>query len=455
MILVLAFSCVVASLTLVVGNGAVIMKSLGGGTALAPCALATFYLGMSLISFTCTHWMFKEYGRKSGFQFGIVVAMVGVIISVIGICICSPVIVLLGNLFLGAGTGVGMYLRFAAVEVLPSCYANRAVTWTLCGGCLAAFAGPESALLLKGLFGEEEHMKYLGVFLLAGFFYIAQGICVNLISFPSTDEESKNRDALSKVGVAQQVNSTAPPLKEPNSDDFWSLLRSPNFYIPLFVSILSWTLMAMPMGISRVSMHEFGYTPRQSLSVIELHFLGMYSPGLYSGVFLKKYGPLAGTLVSIIFFGIATTVNLLSQNNVKTIVTWYLGLIFLGIGWNFGYSSATVWVARAYQRAPHHKGEIQAANEGFTFLICGATIFSTGYVYDYAGGDLPGWQLINAIQLGWIGLLAIVAWSAQRIQTNEMIILKAASSVIDKNINSNDSMATDYRLLEKENKVEC
>jgi hypothetical protein len=37
--LILAFSCVVATLTLVVGTGAVVVKSIGGSNALAPFAL--------------------------------------------------------------------------------------------------------------------------------------------------------------------------------------------------------------------------------------------------------------------------------------------------------------------------------------------------------------------------------------------------------------------------------
>jgi hypothetical protein len=37
--LILAFSCVVATLTMVVGTGAVVVKSIGGSNALAPFAL--------------------------------------------------------------------------------------------------------------------------------------------------------------------------------------------------------------------------------------------------------------------------------------------------------------------------------------------------------------------------------------------------------------------------------
>ena len=70
---------------------------------------------------------------------------------------------LVANLFLGAGAGMGLYLRFAAIEVLPPSYSAKAITWTLCGGCLAAFAGPESGGAVKGLFGDETEDPHLSL----------------------------------------------------------------------------------------------------------------------------------------------------------------------------------------------------------------------------------------------------------------------------------------------------
>ncbi len=116
------------------------------------------------------------------------------------------------------------------------------------------------------------------------------------------------------------------------------------------------------MSIFRVVMKEVGYTERQSLTVIEFHFLAMYVPGFWSGSFIKKYGPIRASQVAIGSFLAAIAINLSSQDNNKSTAAWYLGLVFLGIGWNFGFSSATVWVTQAYKNALHLKAKVQAAN---------------------------------------------------------------------------------------------
>ena len=98
--------------------------------------------------------------------------------------------------------------------------------------------------------------------------------------------------------------------------------------------------------------------------------------------------------------------------------TWYIGLIVLGIGWNFGYSASTVWVAKAYEQAPHLKAQIQAANECGMFFFSGGLIFSAGYIY--GGNVLPGWRLLNYVLLGLTFLLTCIVLSATWYQKRDL-----------------------------------
>jgi MFS family permease len=455
--LILAFSCVVACLTLIVGTGAVVIQSVGGSTTLAPFTLAIFFLGMSFISLTATHWMFAQWGRQVGLWIGCSIALCGVGLSCFGLTQSSPALVLVSQIFLGAGTGMGMYLRFAAVEVVPPEFHSRAVTWVLCGGCLAAFAGPEAAQATKGVFGDE-NLTYLGVFVVAGCFYMAQAIFVGLIRFPPTKTNKDAHDSADEESAEQGVEMVQVEPEEADKDDpskapanlnashcnysstthlaskretatktdatkeLWSILKHSSFLLPLAVSILSWALMAMPMSIFRVVMKEVGYTERQSLTVIEFHFLAMYVPGFWSGSFIKKYGPIRASQVAIGSFLAAIAINLSSQDNNKSTATWYLGLVFLGIGWNFGFSSATVWVTQAYKNALHLKAKVQAANECGMFLMSGGAIFSTGYLYqDVGGGGIPGWRTLNYTLLGLVGLFVLVILVALKLKSKEDI----------------------------------
>lgn len=165
----------------------------------------------------------------------------------------------------------------------------------------------------------------------------------------------------------------------------------------------------MPMSIVRVAMGQTGFTSRQSLTTIELHFLGMYGPGFVTGKVIDRYGPYLTPLLSITCFLIATIINLFSDTSENgSIATWILGMCLVGIGWNLGFSSATVMLTRVYEQAPEFKARIQAMNDFVMFFISGGTTFSTGYIYNAGGGMLDGWKTVDYVVLGMISVIAII-----------------------------------------------
>jgi MFS family permease len=413
--LVLAFSCVVAGLTLIVGTGPIVIRSIGGSPTIAAMTLACFFVGMSIVSLTLTHWIFDQVGRKLGFWCGCFLTVAGAIVGGIGIWMPSPVIVLLANVALGAGAGIGMYVRFASVEVVPPSFASKAVTWTLCGGCLAAFVGPEVAAAVIGVFGDGS-MTYLGVFIVTICFAIAQAAFVGMVRFDNKSEDNPPVCDGSDDNIDDDEVETSKQVSTANGITVLSLLRQPGFLLPLLVSVLSWSIMAQPMSIFRVTMQELGFTDRESLTVMEFHFLSMYAPGFFSGWFIKKYGTIRSSQAAIACFLVGTGINLSTQANNKTTASWFLGLIVLGIGWNFGFSGATVWVTKLYADLPTFKSKIQAANEAGTFFLAGMLIFSTSYMYDAGGAGLDGWRALNYFVLALIGLLAGIVSLAMKIE---------------------------------------
>ncbi len=416
--LVLAFSCVVASLTLVVGTGAMVILSVGGSASLAPFSLAVVFMGMSLVSLTATHWIFALWGRRIGFWVGCGIGVLGSLLGCWGLLESSPAIVLFAQLLMGGGLGIGMYLRYSAVEVVPPDFSSRAVSWVLGGGCLAAFVGPELSQATKGIFGGD-NLTYVAAFVIAGCFFILQAFCVGLVGFPPTkrpeqipsgkilQDEEENVETKTSVPTA----STDEELVEhfTASLSLQTILCQPSFLLPLGVASLSWAIMAMPMAIFRVVMNDLGFTERQSLTVVEFHFLAMYAPGFWTGAYIKKHGVRRACHVGLLCFVIALGINLSIQDNNSTTAGWFLGLIVVGVGWNFAFSSATVWSTKSYQDTIHLKPKVQAAHECGMFLLSGSAMFSTGYLYRDAGdGGIVGWRLLNATLFGLVGLYAVL-----------------------------------------------
>jgi len=376
------------------------------------------------VSATFTPWVFKNWGRHIGFWCGICMANVGVLLSCIGLFYSWTVVVLIANIFLGAGAGIGMYLRFAAIEVVPPHMQSRAMAWVLCGGCISSFAGPEAAHATTGMFGDEPNMKYFGVFVVAAAFHFAQAIFVYMVHFPSPiEEETRRKKTQSElVKRRQEEGHGLERIRERGENELRissapselrEILKSPEFILPVCLSILTWAIMAMPMSIFRVAMGEVGFSSRESLLVIEFHFLSMYSPGFFSGTFIKDQGVVKAAGISLLMFLGATSVHvLLTTNDKEDIVPWYIGLMLLGVGWNFGFASATIWVTRSYRMAPELKAKVQAANEGLVFFFSGLLTFSTGYIYSLGGNGIQGWHTLNFVIFGLIGAFVVVLAAA-------------------------------------------
>ena len=136
--------------------------------------------------------MFAAWGRKKGFLVGVVFGIAGVGVRTIAVYQQSAPLLLFANVLFGAATGMGMYVRFAAVEVVARVFRERAVSSVLAGGCIAAFAGPEAAQATKGLMVDDietqAHLEYVGVFWVAGLFFMAQALFVSLCHFEAPEE---------------------------------------------------------------------------------------------------------------------------------------------------------------------------------------------------------------------------------------------------------------------------
>ena len=183
----LAWASTISVNTLVVGTSAVVLLSIGGDPNLTSLPLGVFFFGASIVSLLVTPWCFVRWGRTAGFLLGIVCGLMGAIFGLLSIQFESTFLLVLSMFSFGMATGIGFFLRFAAVEVVPAHWKARAVTLVVSGGVIAAFAGPESAQSTKDLFDKE----YMGIFMVTALFNVFNAFCIFMISFPPVSSTSK------------------------------------------------------------------------------------------------------------------------------------------------------------------------------------------------------------------------------------------------------------------------
>jgi len=404
----LAWACTVSNVTLVVGTSAVILIDIGGDTNLTSLPLGTFFFGSSIVSLAVTPWLFVQWGRTYGFLLGVGLGLVGTCLGLACIAAQSPALLTLSMIFFGMAMGVGFFLRFAAMELVPPHWRAKAATLVVTGGVIAAFAGPESAQGMKDALDKE----WMGVFLMTGIFNVCNAIFTLLISFPDQSVLLNPKPSISlKTGDDE---TRLHNHKEQDRIAFRQILKSRQFLVPMLVASLTWSAMSMPMSIVRVVMGQVGYTARQSLTTIEIHFVGMYAPGFITGTLIQKFGPQWNVLAGVLIFFVGLVFNFLAkEDNNGSVAIWMLGLFLVGVAWNFCFTAATIWTTALYKKMPRLKPRVQAANDASMFLFGGAWLVSSSFIFEKGGSGLEGWDVLNGVVVGLVALMGLlVVWDA-------------------------------------------
>ena len=349
-------------------------------------------MGSALISCGITEPLFRLAGRRNGFIAGIALGILATVLGAISLLIKSPAMNIISTFFFGSANGIGYFIRFAVIENVPKEWAARAVTLVVSGGVIAAFAGPEAGQATRGMFVSDssDGLYYMGVFVMTAVFNVANLICIVVVQFKP----------LAEPDVAANSKSFF--------DVYKTLLVARSFLVPMLRATMGWIIMAVPMSILRIAMRDAGFTSRQSLLAIELHFCGMYAPGFVTGNLIHQYGARSISFVGWIVSCLSIVVLLLSKTEMNgSVSSWIIGMIILGVGWNFQFTGTTVWLNQAVDKVTCTKGQVQSANDCLMFLIAGAWIFCASFVYDagfWGDGALSGWVTLNFCVIAFLAV---------------------------------------------------
>jgi MFS family permease len=345
---------------LLVAVTALIGKSLSPDPTWVTLPVAFQFVGLMCATIPASLIMDK-IGRKNGFYLGNGLGIVGAILCIQALYSASFWLFCVGTFFLGIGIGFATLYRFAAVEMCEKTYRAKAISIIMAGGVLAAIAGPNLAIYSQGLI---QGTPFVGAFwgLLA--LYIAAMVVLTLVKFPP-----ETRHAPDVV--------TRPVLE---------IISQPIFLVSVVAAMVSYVVMNLLMTATPLAMHNHGYHFDQSAFVIELHVLGMFLPGFFTGDLIRRFGTIrilnTGALIMLLCIGI----NLTGQSELHFSVS----LFFLGLGWNFMFVGATHLVTGAYSEA--EKPKAQAANEFLIFSMVTVSALASGWLE-----ATLGWHVMNLI----------------------------------------------------------
>ena len=303
----------------------------------------------------------NKIGRKNGFYLGNMLGIAGALLCILALYSASFSLFCTGTFFLGIGIGFGTLYRFAAVEMCAKPYRAKAISIIMAGGVLAAIAGPNLAIFSQDLI---QGTPFVGAFWGLLVLYIAAMLVLTIVKFPAQ--------------VIHAPDITTRPVFE--------IILQPIFLVSVIAAMVSYVVMNLLMTATPLAMHHHGFHFEQSAIVIELHALGMFLPGFFTGSLINRFGTIRILLIGALIMLLCIGINLNGQSQLH----FSIALFTLGLGWNFMFVSATHLVSDAYSEA--EKPKAQAANEFLIFSMVTLSALASGWLE-----ATLGWHIMNLI----------------------------------------------------------
>jgi MFS family permease len=331
------------------------------------------HLGVMLSVFPAA-LMGQRLGRAFGFGLGAVGGMAGGRMCSLAIWLGSFPLLCLGGVFMGFAVANMQLYRFAATELAPPQDRAKAISYVMASGIAAGFLGPLIARLTPDLLPHQFLATYMALIMLH-----AVAFCVlRLIEFPPAKAEQVSGPQRSLAEIAVQ----------------------PVYVVAVLAGMVSFGVMSFLMTAAPLAIVACGIDAREAPVTIFWHVMGMFVPAFFTGHLIVRFGLLNIMLAGIVILIASAVVDIAGID----VWNFRLGMLLVGLGWNFLFIGATTLVTTAYR--PSERGRAQALND---FLIFGTTATSS-----LLAGILQqawGWNALNYVSLPLVGMaLLAVLW---------------------------------------------
>jgi MFS family permease len=370
------------------GANPAIVVSLGGlvGQAIAPdpayatVPVSLLQLGIAAGTIPAALAM-RRFGRRGGYLIGATIGMVAGSVAATGAAQGSFGLFCLGTFLAGFYSAYVQSYRFAAMDVASPGFRARAIGWVMAGGVVAGVVGPQTVIWTRDLVsGSPFAGGFLGQAALA------------LLSF----------------GILCFLRPSPVALRAPDGSPGRSLgtiFAQPRFLLALLAGLVSYGLMSFVMTAAPLAMViECGHSLGNATLGIQWHILAMYGPSFFTAGLIERFGRERVVIAGLLLIAAASAVGLSGTS----VPHFWVALILLGVGWNFGFIGATSLIGECCR--PEERPKTQAMNDFLVFGCVAVASFSSGSLVT-AGG----WSLLNWIVLPVVAVtLTAIIWGMSR-----------------------------------------
>jgi cyanate permease len=165
------------------------------------------------------------------------------------------------------------------------------------------------------------------------------------------------------------------------------IVMTPRFMIGMICGICTYALMTFVMtGAPLAMVIGCGFPTEMATLGIQWHVLAMFGPSFFTGMLISRFSAekvVAAGLVTLMACAVVAHMGVELWN-------FWLSLVLLGVGWNFGFIGSTAIVASSYR--PHEADKVQGFHDIVLFGTVALSSFSSGKIF-----IAYGWSFINLV----------------------------------------------------------
>ena len=124
----------------------------------------------------------------------------------------------------------------------------------------------------------------------------------------------------------------------------------------------------------------------------------MYGPSFFTGAIIARIGAQRVVAAGLVLLAAAAACGLAGI----ALANFTIGLILLGIGWNFGFVGASSLVLEAHR--PEERTRVQSFNDFLVFGTMAIGSFSSGQLLLLYGWATVNWVVLPPVSVGLVAL---------------------------------------------------
>ena len=357
-------------MTLVISMGGIVGYSITPHKELATLPISAQVMGTFLMLMPASY-LSNLLGRRNGFLFGSAIGVIGGVIAYLSIIQQNFWMFCFGILLVGFQNAFAQYFRFSAIDITPAERSAYAVSLVMSGGVIAAFVGPSIGNFSRTFLPVEFSASGLAIAILCLIQFIIFFLFYRY-------RETKVKQTIKK-----------------NTDSFsLHLFKRIPFWTSIISGAIGFAVMTLIMNATPLTMqNNFGFSFKESSSIVQWHIFAMYFPSFFTGKIIKKINS-----INTIFLGIVLLfLCVLTAISGNSYTQFLIALVFLGIGWNFTYLGATYLLTQC--TTENEKAFVQGFNDTFIYMCNVVGSVSSGVILAHLG-----WKVTNLIVVPILGI---------------------------------------------------